>query len=626
MKYDCNDEKWINRDRFVLSNGHACALQYTMLHLCGYDVSKEDLKDFRQLDSKTPGHPECHETCGVEVSTGPLGQGISNAVGMAMARSHMAARYNRKDFPLFDHNVYVICGDGCLQEGVSSEACSLAGHLKLGSLIVLYDDNKIQIDGSTDLAFTEDVLKRYEAYGWHTQIVKDGNHGYEHIREAIRKAKSVTDKPSLIKIQTTIGYGSAKEGTHGVHGAPLGPDDISNLKKKFGMKVDESYVVSSQVAEYYEKASKSGQKKHEAWNNMFENYVSKYPDQASELRRRLAGHFPETMKFPSFEPGHKDATRGYSGKVLAAISSSIPEMLCGSADLSPSNKTNNAGWGGDFQAATPAGRYIRFGVREHAMVAISNGLHAYGANIVPACATFLTFTGYALGAMRVSALSGHQVLFVMTHDSIGLGEDGPTHQPIEHLATLRAMPNMLVFRPCDGNETSGAYKIALAIRNSPSTFALSRQKVETMKGSAAEKVSRGAYIIDDCQKPSLCIVGSGTEVGLCVQAKEKLKAAGIQVRVVSMPCWKLYELQPDEYKRSIFPVGVPVLSVEAGSTFGWQRYSHGQIGIDRFGKSGPGPAVMDHFGFNVENVCSKAKALMKFYASSGAPDLISRPF
>jgi len=626
MNFDPSDDAWPNRDRFVLSNGHACALQYTMLHLCGYSLSVDDLKNFRQLDSKTPGHPECHMTSGVEVSTGPLGQGISNAVGMAMARAHMAARFNRPGFPIFDHQVFAICGDGCLQEGVAAEACSLAGHLKLGSLTVLYDDNEIQIDGSTDLAFTEDVLKRFESYGWHTITVTRGDVDTGALRKALAEARGVTDKPTLIKIRTTIGYGSSKQGTHAVHGAALGDDDIAGVKKKFGMDPSKRYFVDPRVKAHYEAAAKAGAAKRAQWARTVEAYGQKYPAEAKELARRLAGKLPENLidSLPAFKAGDKNATRSYSGKVLEVLAKSMPEILCGSADLSPSNKTNNPGWGGDFQASSPNGRYLRFGVREHAMAAICNGLHAYG-GILPACATFLTFTGYALGGMRVSALSGHQVFYVMTHDSIGVGEDGPTHQPIEHLATLRATPNMLVMRPCDGNETSGAYAVALSKRHSPTTFALSRQKVVTLAGSSAAKVAKGGYVIDDCeQRPQLVIVGTGTEVGLCVEAKKAL--SGVHVRVVSMPCIEIFAEQPLAYQRTVFPSGVPVLSVEAGSTFGWGRYAHAQVGIDTFGKSAPGGDVLRHFGFTPSNVALKAQKLLKFYESRAVPELLERPF
>lgn len=634
MRFAPSDPHWPNRDRFVLSNGHACALQYAMLHLCGYDsVSLNDLKRFRQLDSVTPGHPERHLTDGVEVSTGPLGQGISNAVGLAVAKTHMAARYNRPGFPLFDHHVYVICGDGCLQEGVSAEACSLAGHLKLGSLVVLYDDNNIQIDGSTDLAFTEDVQKRFQSYGWQTLSVRDGDRDLDGLADAVRAAKADTSRPTLISVKTTIGFGSAKQGTHAVHGAPLGDEDVRNVKKRFGLDPERAYHVDPDVAAYYAAAGRRGDKVRDTWNTMFASYRAKHADLGEELARRFRAELPKQWDtcLPTFAPGDKNATRGYSGKVLAALSPRLPEMMCGSADLSPSNKTNNAGWGGDFQATTPAGRYIRFGVREHAMAAISNGLHAYG-GVVPACATFLSFAQYGLGSIRLSALSHHHVIYVMTHDSIALGEDGPTHQPVEHLAMLRAMPNMLVIRPCDGNETSGAYKVALTRSKTPTTLALSRQKVVTLSGSSADAVARGAYVVDDCAAttPDLILVGTGAEVQLCVEAKQALaRDTKHNVRVVSMPCWRLYEEQSATYKRSVFPSHVPVLSVEAGSTCGWARYAHASVGMHTFGKSAKGSDVMNDFGFTAANVATKANAMIAFYATDTGrvvPDLLERPF
>lgn len=486
MKFSASDIAWPNRDRFVLSNGHGCALQYVMLHLCGYDLSMDDLKNFRQLNSKTPGHPESHMTGGIEVSTGPLGQGISNAVGFAAARAHFAALYNKPGFEIFDHDVYTICGDGCLQEGVSAEACSLAGHLGLGSLTVLYDDNDITIDGGTNLSFTEDVLKRFEAYGWHTSRVLDGDSDVADLNAKIAAAKAVTDRPSIIAVKTVIGKGSKKEGTHGVHGAPLGEEDIKFVKAGFGLDPDAKYAVGDDVRATYTAAAAKGDAACAAWKALFAKYKVAFPAEAAEIERRfMGGGLPAGWKdlLPTCTGADKpNATRKTSENVLKALVPVCPELMGGSADLTPSNKTWVAGMG-DFQKATPAGRYFRFGVREHGMAAMCNGLSAYG-GIIPYCATFLNFIEYGFGAVRLSALSQHQVIYVMTHDSIGLGEDGPTHQPIEALLLLRSTPGMHVFRPADQNETSAAYATALSIHG-PSTISLARQNSKQLEGAFA---------------------------------------------------------------------------------------------------------------------------------------------
>eukprot|EP00658_Telonema_sp_P-2_P076332 TRINITY_DN6661_c0_g1_i7.p1 TRINITY_DN6661_c0_g1~~TRINITY_DN6661_c0_g1_i7.p1 ORF type:complete len:694 (+),score=199.15 TRINITY_DN6661_c0_g1_i7:252-2333(+) len=644
MKYSPTCPDWINRDRFVLSNGHACALQYVMLHLSGYDLSMDDLKQFRQLNSKTPGHPENFLTPGIEVSTGPLGQGLSNAVGLAIAQAHLAATYNKPDFPVIDNFTYVLCGDGCLQEGVTSEASSLAGHLGLGKLIVLYDDNQITIDGSTNLSFTEDVLKRYEAYGWHTQHVQDGDNDLAGLLAAIEAAKAVNDQPSMIKVTTTIGFGSAKQGTAKVHGAPLGDEDIAMLKTSFGMDPAQSFHVPADVSEEY--APFRGSAHSDQWEAMMGEYASKYPREAAELRRRAAGELPAGWKdvLPVNTPDEPDkfppkATRQHSQTVLNALAGVVPELMGGSADLTPSNLTNltssfdfqhSSDAGGDEPAAKKpklsgsrssgnyAGRYIRFGVREHAMGAICNGMAAYG-GYIPFCATFLNFVGYQLGAVRVSALSEFQVLFVMTHDSIGLGEDGPTHQPIEMMESLRAMPNMLVMRPADMNETSGCYAAALEHKQCPSTLCLSRQAMPNLKLSTPDKVGFGAYACQEAEAPSLVMVASGSEVGLCMAAAELLD--GIRVRVVSMPCQELYDQQSYEYKTGLFPDGVPVLSVECACARGWERYSHAQVGMRSFGKSAPLKDVMEYFGFTKEQVAEKASKLVEFYKGKPVPSL-----
>eukprot|EP00056_Hartaetosiga_gracilis_P003344 m.62932 g.62932 ORF g.62932 m.62932 type:complete len:682 (+) comp11422_c0_seq1:129-2174(+) len=628
MNFNPSNPKWSNRDRFVLSNGHACALQYTMLHLLGYKVSIDDLKQFRQVGSITPGHPENHMTEGIEVSTGPLGQGISNAVGLALAERHLAGVYNQPGFDVVDHYTYVICGDGCLQEGVSAEASSFAGHNKLGKLIVLYDDNHITIDGSTNLSFGEDVLKRYEAYGWHTLSVSDGNSAdLTDLRQAIEDAKAVTDKPTMIKVTTIIGFGSAKEGTHSVHGAPLGDEDIANVKTKFGIDPSKTFYVPDDVRDYFNQVSARGAEKEAAWNAMFSKYESEHADLAAQFQRAISGELPEGWEstLPSFDASAKtEGSRKYSQKVLASLVDQIPELIGGSADLTPSNNTKVKGNEVDCTPETPEGRYIRFGVREHAMSAICNGLAAHS-GVIPFCATFLTFAGYALGAMRLSALSGFRVLYVYTHDSPGLGEDGPTHQPVETYAHLRALPNLFFFRPADGSETVGAYKAALSHAHTPSVFALSRQGIPNYDDTSAEKVAQGAYVLKDADNAKLIIAASGSEVSLAMNAAKVLDQEGIATRVVSFPCWSLFNEQSQEYKESVFTPGTPVLSVEAANTQGWAKYSHAQVGIDSFGMSGPGSKVLAHFGFTVDNVVEKAKKVVSFYKGS-APALTQVAF
>eukprot|EP00750_Incisomonas_marina_P000425 INCI10350.1.p1 GENE.INCI10350.1~~INCI10350.1.p1 ORF type:complete len:717 (+),score=128.31 INCI10350.1:219-2153(+) len=630
MVYNPKNPDFPNRDRFVLSNGHCCALQYSMLHLAGYNLSMEDLQQFRQVGSKTPGHPENEITDGVEVSTGPLGQGLSNAVGFAIAQRHLAAEFNKPDFPLLNHNIFVICGDGCLQEGVTSETSALAGHLKLGNLIVLYDDNSIQIDGGTDLAFTEDVLARYSAYGWHTQHVENGDSDISAIKAAIAAAKAVTDAPSIIKVTTTIGFGSKKQGTEGTHGSPLGDEDIANLKKKFGFDPTKKYHVDDDVYDTYHAAAASGAEAEAKWDALFASYAAKYPAEAAEFTRRVVKReLPEDWrsKLPTFDEGSKDdATRSYSGLVLNAAAEAIPELLSGSADLTPSNKT----WlkcSHDFQADTPDGRYIRFGVREHGMAAVCNGMASYG-GVIPVGATFLTFVGYALGAIRMSALSHFRVLYIMTHDSIGVGEDGPTHQPIETLMHCRTIPNLFVLRPCDGNETSGAYEVALSHLHTPSVMAFSRQTAPRIAGASREGVHKGAYIVNPCEgAPQLVLVGTGTEVLLCVQAKEMLLAEdpSLRVSVVSMPCWELFDVQSKEYQLSVFPDGAVVISCEAATTIGWERYAHGSVGINTFGMSGKGGDVYKHFDITKEAVAKQARVYLKHYDGRHVDSRVNRP-
>jgi len=600
------------------------------LHLAGYGLTLDDLKNFRQMNSLTPGHPENFMTKGVEVSTGPLGQGISNAVGFAIAEKHFAATFNTESHKIFDHHTYVICGDGCLQEGVSSETSSLAGHLGLGRLIVLYDDNNITIDGSTDLSFTEDVGKRYEAYGWQVLTVENVERTLSGLRDAIETAKATGDKPTLIKIKTTIGKGSLLEGTASAHGSPLKPDDLSQAKKGWGLP-DEPFSIADDVKQFYNDRSKSVEAEHAAWVEKYAAYKAANPEKAAELERRFSNKVPEGLadKLPSFDfkNDKAKATRQYSQTCIGSIAPLMPELIGGSADLTPSNLTALS-CSGDFQKDTPDGRYLRFGVREHGMAAICNGLFAYG-GMRPFCATFLNFAGYALGSIRVSALSKFGVLYIMTHDSIGLGEDGPTHQPIEMIESLRSMPNINVFRPADSNEMSMSYKIALESHETPSVICCSRSGLKALEHSSVEKACKGAYTIIgediDIASADLVIVATGSEVGCCVEAAAKLTESGIKVRVVSMPCQEIFLAQTEEYQRSVLPGNIPTLSVEASSICGWHRFSHAQIGITRFGMSAPGGELFKKFGFSTENVTEKGKALVEFYKSGSCPDLMNRP-
>jgi transketolase len=633
MKYSGKSPKWIARDRFVLSNGHACALQYTMLHLAGYDLTAQDLSQFRTLGSKTPGHPESFVTDGIEVCTGPLGQGICNAVGLAMAETHLAATYNTKtpdyDYKLFDNYTYVICGDGCLQEGISGEASSLAGHLGLGKLIVFYDDNSITIDGKTSLSFTEDVQKRYEAYGWHVQQVDDVVSQLDDLRTAVENAKQVTDKPSMIACKTIIGYGSPnKANSHGVHGAPLGAAELSATKEFYGLPKDEKFYVSEAVKQVFANAITKNEGKLEQWQAMMTRYQAEFPEKAQEIQRRMAGQLPEgwDADLPKFTIGQdKDmATRKFSEQCINAFAPRIPEMVGGSADLTPSNLTRfkNAV---DYQKDSPEGRYIRFGVREHGMAAISNGMFAYG-GMRPFCATFLTFMGYMIGAVRLSALSQFGIIYVMTHDSIGLGEDGPTHQPIETLENLRSMPNINVYRPADSNEMAAAYKVAMESSKTPTVICCSRSSVPALFGSSIENGAKGGYVAVDVENAALILISTGSEVGFCVDAAKALTDAGTPTRVVSMPCQEIFLAQSDEYQKSVLPGDIPTLSVEAAAIHGWHRFSHAQIGMTSFGASGSGDALFKHFGFTPANIQSKGQALVDFYKANGpVPNLTNRP-
>lgn len=610
---------WPNRDRFVLSNGHGCALEYALLHLYGFDYSIQDLKEFRKLNSKTPGHPEAGSP-GIEVTTGPLGQGISNAVGLAIGQKHFQARFNKPGFDLFDAYTYVFAGDGCLMEGVASEASSLAGHLQLNNLIVFYDDNRITIDGDIKVAFTEDVLERYRSYGWNTLIVDDANTDLKSIHDAIVEAKKSTNKPTIIKIRTTIGYGSKLEGTHTVHGAPLKADDIAAIKTKWGFDPSKSFEVPSEVSEYYAKTIAKNTELASEWEKAFESYTSKYPEQGAEIKRRFAGELPAGWEknLPVYKPTDKEiASRKLSEIVLSNVFDVVPDLIGGSADLTGSNLTRTAD-AVDFQPPNSglgdySGRYIRYGVREHAMGAILNGLAAHG-GFVAYAGTFLNFVSYAAGALRLSALSHLPVIWVGTHDSIGLGEDGPTHQPIETLAHFRAIPNLMVWRPADGNETSAAYLQAISSKKTPSVIALTRQNLPQLEGSTIEKASKGGYVIHSSgDKNDITLVATGSEVSLSIDAAKILESKGLKVNVVSLPDWHTFDKQSSEYRFSVFPDGAPVLSVEVMSTVGWAKYAHESLGINTFGASGPYKDVYKFFGFTPEAVAEKAQKVVDFY-------------
>ena len=618
LKHNPKNPQWFNRDRFVLSAGHGCMLLYALLHLSGYDsVTIEDIQQFRQWGSRTPGHPETFETPGVEVTTGPLGQGIANAVGLAIAEAHLAAKFNKPDVQLVDHYTYVIMGDGCHQEGISSEAASLAGHLGLGKLIALYDDNHITIDGNTNVSFTEDVLKRYEAYGWHVQHVADGNTDVDGIAKAIEAAKAVTDRPSMIKVTTTIGYGSPnKSGTAGVHGAALGAEEAALTRQALDWSYG-PFEVPQESYDQWRQAIPRGAAAEAEWNAALATYRAQYPAEAAQFERQLRGELPQgwDANLASFTPEDKGlATRMHSYNALNAFGPNLPELIGGSADLTHSNLTDIKGEK-SFQKGAEANRYLHFGVREHAMAAILNGLAYHGSGLIPYGGTFAVFAGYMVGAMRLSALSELGVIYVLTHDSIGLGEDGPTHQPIETLASLRALPNLLVIRPGDGNETSGAYQVAINNRKRPTVLFLSRQAMANQANSTAAAVAKGGYVLEDSTgTPELILIGSGTELELCTKAAAELRAAGKNVRVVSMPCVELFEEQDAAYRESVLPASVRKrLVVEASSSYGWHKYSGfdgDTVSIDRYGASAPGPLLMEKFGFTVANVVAKANALL----------------
>ena len=616
MRHNPKHSKWTNRDRFVLSNGHASAMLYGVLHLTGYDLSIEDLKQFRQWGSKTPGHPEYGDTDGVEVTTGPLGQGFAMAVGMAMAERHLAAVYNRPGFDVVDHYTYGLCGDGDLMEGVSHEAASLAGTLGLGKLIFLYDDNLISLDGPTELSFTEDVLKRFEAYHWHVQIVEDGN-DLEGISKAIEAAQGVKNKPSLIAVRTVIGYGSPKAGTNKAHGEALGAEAVKQTKKNLGWPEDKTFYVPEDAAKNWLQAVEKGAKEESDWNALFASYRKAFPEEAAEFERVQEGRLKDgwEQSLPRFPADGKPvATRNAGNTVMNALVKYVPELLGGAADLSTSTKTvikDSANFHID-----PKGDNIYFGVREFGMCAIVNGMAAHG-GIIPYGSTFFCFSDYAKPALRMAALMQVHSIFVFTHDSIGLGEDGPTHQPVEQLTMLRAVPHLTDFRPADANETSAAWGLALE-RRGASFMALSRQDLpllDPVKQRVFEGVRRGAYIVEQGgDSPDVLIVGTGSELSLAVLAAEQLKKDGIVARIVSMPSTHIFDEQPESYRASIFPDHLPKLAIEAGATLGWWKYvgrDGDVIGLDRFGASAPGAIALEKLGFGVDNVVARAKALVE---------------
>ena len=620
LKHNPANPDWPDRDRFVLSAGHGSMLLYGLLHLTGYDLPLEELKNFRQWGSRTPGHPESYLLAGVETTTGPLGQGFANGVGMAIAERFLAARFNRPGHDVVDHYIYGIVSDGDLMEGVSHEAASLGAHLKLGKLIYFYDDNHITIDGSTDLAFTENRTARFAAYGWHVQQVDDGN-DLAAIEKAIRAAQEVKDHPSLIAVRTHIGYGSPnKQDKASAHGEPLGPEELKLTKENLGWPLEPECYIPDEALAHFRQAVEKGKQTERAWRDRFESYEQAYPDKAEEWRRWMKGELPEDWEkeIPSFPEDPKGmATRVASGTVLTALAPKLPNLIGGSADLAPSNKTFIKGEP-VFEGRSYQGRNFHFGVREHGMGSIMNGMALHG-GLIPYGGTFLIFSDYMRPAIRLAAMMGLKVIYVFTHDSIGLGEDGPTHQPIEHLASLRAIPNMTLIRPCDANETAEAWRFAVKHKAGPVALALSRQGVPTLDRktlSPAEGLLRGAYVLKDAgnDKPDIILMATGTEVILVLEAAEALEKQDIPVRIVSMPSWQLFDMQPESYRHQVLPPDVRVrLAVEAGALQGWHRYVGGQgdiIGMTRFGASAPSKVLYEKFGFTADKIVEKALKLL----------------
>ena len=637
LRHNPQNPKWANRDRFLLSAGHGSMLIYSLLHLTGYDLPLEELKNFRQWGSKTPGHPEYGLTPGIEITTGPLGQGFANGVGMAMGAAHLAAKFNKDEFPVIDHYVYSIVSDGDLMEGVASEAASLAGHLRLGKLIYLYDDNHVTIEGNTSLAFSEDVPKRFAAYGWHTSVVEDGN-DLAAIERAIRDAQSVADRPSLISVKTVIGYGMPTAGTRKAHSDAPGAEAVRETKKHLGWPEDKEFYIPDEALQHFRQAIERGAQQEQQWHELVERYAQAHEELGRAWQTLMKGELPAGWedKLPSFADAKPMATRAASGECINALAPVIPALVGGSADLGPSNNTDIKD-GGSFAAGTYDGRIIHFGVREHAMGATMTGISLNG-GLIPFGGTFMCFSDYMKPAIRLAALSEVQVIYVFTHDSVGLGEDGPTHQPIEQLAGLRAIPHLYVIRPADPHEVREAWRVAITRRHAPTALVLTRQKVPTIDRKTyapAAGLQRGGYILaeatytgarpiaadaapdfveDEPTTPELIIIATGSEVALALEARTQLQQAGTPTRVVSLPCWELFEAQDAGYRNDVLPPGVTArLSVEAGARLGWDRYTGPQgdcVCLDRFGASAPGDVALRELGFNIENVLKRARALL----------------
>ena len=616
MNHNPNDTQWWNRDRFVLSAGHGSMLIYSLLHLYGYDLSIDDLKAFRKWGSKTPGHPENFVTQGVETTTGPLGQGVANAVGMALAEASLAGRYNKEGYEIIDHYTYVIAGDGCLQEGISHEACSFAGHNQLGKLIMLYDSNNITIDGPTHISYSEDVEKRFEAYDW--QVLKINGHDYEQIREAIKEAKSEKSKPSIIICETVIGFGSPnRAGTSKAHGEPFPAEEIALTKEKLGLPIDKSFFVPEEIVNLRKITQEKGKEIQNQWNALWDNYKKEYRELAEELEKSMRGEISEkAFDIPTFGSEKAIATRSASGIVLNYIAQYIPQLMGGSADLTPSNNTLPAGEE-SFSPENLKGRYVRYGIREHGMAAIMNGLSLHG-GILPYSGTFFVFSDYMRPAMRMSALMEQQVIYVLTHDSIGLGEDGPTHQPEAHLWAYRMIPNMCVVRPMDANETAEAWKIALKNKKTPTCLVLTRQNLpvydrEKLGWTKAEEAQKGGYVLCEDKDFETIIIATGSEVELAIEAKLKLNEQGVKVRVVSMPSTNIFDNQPEDYQESVLPKNITRrVAVEAGVTLGWYKYvgTHGKvIGLDRFGASAPYKVLYQEFGITSDAIVEAVNSI-----------------
>ena len=621
LRHNPEDPHWPDRDRFVLSAGHGCMLWYCLLHLTGYDLTMDDLKSFRQWDSRTPGHPEVHLTPGVEATTGPLGQGTANAVGMAIAERALAHRFNRPGHTVVDHHTYALVSDGDLMEGISSEAGSLAGHLKLGKLIYLYDSNSVSLDGPTSLAFsTEDVGKRYEAYGWQVQRVRDGNTDVEAIDAAIRRARADLSRPSLILVETTLGYGSPhKQGTSEAHGSPLGEQEVALTKKALGWDPERFFYIPETALQHFRTAVERGREQQQQWLKRFDAYAQAHPELAAQWRQALAGKLPEgwDSELPSWKAGDQQATRVAAGKALGAIAAKVPWLIGGDADLSVSTNTKLKDEA-SFDGQSGAGRNLHFGVREHAMAAIGNGM-VYHGGVRPFVATFFCFSDYMRPAVRLAALNSLPVIFVWTHDSIGLGEDGPTHQPIEHLMSLRAMPGISIVRPGDAHEAVEAWRWAMTHREGPVGLVLSRQKLTVLDRSrlgSASGMARGAYILAEAQAgaPQAILIATGSEVELALAAQQKLLQEGVRTRVVSMPCWETFAAQPADYREQVLPAAVRArVSVEAGVTLGWERWigdAGVAVGIDRYGSSAPGEINMEKLGFSVGSVIQAVRTAL----------------